>query len=359
MLNRAKAPVNLKTPWDFWLQVTAPKKKQHASRPCPSRRWSRSVIAPWATDSQLYVIAEIGINHNGSLEMAQRLIEGAKAAGCDAVKFQKRTPSCACRAAQWDVQRDTPWGRMELHRIQAAHGVRREPSTMHRPDLPRPRHALVRVVLGRAVGRVHGALCAPPCYKAASASLTDLELLAAMQPDRPPLMISTGMSTERRDRRGGDGRRSHKQLLVAHATSTYPCPLNELNLRMIRSAEAQYPRVPDRLLRPRRRGSRRPGPRWRSAPPSSSATSRSTAGWGHRSRRLRSRSRARARWCARSATFERAVGDGDQARLRQRAAHRGAKLRRVRCRAAEFRADGAHMSWTMLSPALIARGAGC
>ena len=60
----------------------------------------------------VFIIAEIGINHNGSLEIAKKLIEGAKAAGCDAVKFQKRTPEICVPKDQWNVERDTPWGRM-------------------------------------------------------------------------------------------------------------------------------------------------------------------------------------------------------------------------------------------------------
>ena len=60
----------------------------------------------------VFVIAEIGINHNGSLDLARRLIDGAVLAGCDAVKFQKRTPELCVPRDQWNVQRDTPWGRM-------------------------------------------------------------------------------------------------------------------------------------------------------------------------------------------------------------------------------------------------------
>ena len=60
----------------------------------------------------VFIVAEIGINHNGSLEVARKLIEGAKAAGCDAVKFQKRTPEICVPKDQWNIERDTPWGRM-------------------------------------------------------------------------------------------------------------------------------------------------------------------------------------------------------------------------------------------------------
>ena len=64
-----------------------------------------------------FIIAEIGINHNGSLENALKLVEEAAKAGCDAVKFQKRTPEVSTPKDQWEIMRDTPWGRMKIHRL--------------------------------------------------------------------------------------------------------------------------------------------------------------------------------------------------------------------------------------------------
>jgi len=60
----------------------------------------------------VYIIAEIGINHNGSLDIAKKLIDEAAIAGCDAVKFQKRTPELCTPKDQWHILRDTPWGQM-------------------------------------------------------------------------------------------------------------------------------------------------------------------------------------------------------------------------------------------------------
>ena len=59
-----------------------------------------------------YIIAEIGINHNGSLEVAKKLIDIAAVAGCDAVKFQKRNPDVCVPEHQKHVMRETPWGNM-------------------------------------------------------------------------------------------------------------------------------------------------------------------------------------------------------------------------------------------------------
>src|SRR3990167_6804843 len=62
--------------------------------------------------NHVYIIAEIGINHNADIAIAKRLIDIAAFAGCDAVKFQKRTPELCTPKDQWDVMKDTPWGKM-------------------------------------------------------------------------------------------------------------------------------------------------------------------------------------------------------------------------------------------------------
>src|SRR4051812_10960057 len=85
-----------------------------ASHPLEPLPWPRRPVVSIrgravGEEQPVFVVAEIGINHNGSLELAQRLIEGAARAGCDAVKFQKRTPELCVPLDQWHIQRDTPW----------------------------------------------------------------------------------------------------------------------------------------------------------------------------------------------------------------------------------------------------------
>jgi N-acetylneuraminate synthase len=193
-------------------------------------------------DERVFVIAEIGINHNGSLELAQRLIEGAARAGCDAVKFQKRTPELCVPADQWQVQRDTPWGRMSYIEYK------------RRVELGAQEYAQIDQQC-RALGLAWFASCwdersvafmqrfSPPCYKAASASLTDVPLLQAMRATGKPLMISTGMSTTE-EIAAAVHATGTRELLIAHSTSTYPCPIDELNLRMIRTLKQGYPSCP-------------------------------------------------------------------------------------------------------------------
>ncbi|CAN5427894.1 N-acetylneuraminate synthase family protein [soil metagenome] len=189
-----------------------------------------------------FVIAEIGINHNGSLEHAKRMIDGAVLAGCDAVKFQKRTPEVCVPRDQWLIERDTPWGRMTY--IDYRHKVEFTRQQYEQID----RHCKERGIQWSVSCWDEYAVefmehFDVPFYKAASASLTDIPLIQAMQKTGRPLIISTGMSTM--------GEIEHAvasldpaSLLIAHATSSYPCPPRELNLRMIETLRRLYPSIP-------------------------------------------------------------------------------------------------------------------
>jgi N-acetylneuraminate synthase len=190
----------------------------------------------------VFIVAEIGINHNGSLDMARKLIDGACLAGADAVKFQKRTPELCVPREQWNQERDTPWGRMTYiaYRHQMEFGEREFTAI--------DRHCRDRGMLWFASCWDEAAVdfmerFEPPCYKAASASLTDHPLLERMKATGRPLILSTGMSTleEIQDGVAAAGR---ERLLLAHATSTYPCPVAELNLRMIGTLKSMYPECP-------------------------------------------------------------------------------------------------------------------
>jgi N-acetylneuraminate synthase len=190
----------------------------------------------------VFVIAEIGINHNGSLEIARKLIDGAVLAGADAVKFQKRTPELCVPRDQWDVERATPWGRMSYieYRRRIEFGAREYEVI--------DRHCRERGILWFASAWDEQAVdflerFEPPAYKAASASLTDHDLLRRMKATGRPLMLSTGMSTLD-EIRAGVAAVGIERLLIAHATSTYPCPVAELNLRMIGTLQALYPGCP-------------------------------------------------------------------------------------------------------------------
>lgn len=187
----------------------------------------------------VFVIAEIGINHNGDIGLAKRLIDGAVMAGVDAVKFQKRTPELCVPRDQWELERDTPWGRMTY--IEYRRRIEFGQSEYEQIDL----HCKERGIEWFASCWDEPSVdfidtFNPPCYKAASASLTDHTLLAKMQSTGRPLMISTGMSTmaEIDDAVKLLGT---KNLMVAHSTSAYPCPVEALNLRMIHTLRERFP----------------------------------------------------------------------------------------------------------------------
>jgi N-acetylneuraminate synthase len=190
----------------------------------------------------VFVIGEIGINHNGSLEIAKRLIDGAVLAGADAVKFQKRTPEKCVPRDQWDKERDTPWGRMSYieYRRRVEFGAR-EYAEIDRYCAERGMLWFASCWDEESVDFIES--FRPPCYKVASASLTDLPLLKKMRGTGRPLMLSTGMSTLEEIAAAVDavGRES---LLIAHATSSYPCPPEHLNLNMIRTLKGFYPECP-------------------------------------------------------------------------------------------------------------------
>ncbi len=190
----------------------------------------------------VFIIAEIGINHNGDLEIAKKMIEGAKKAGCDAVKFQKRTPELCVPKDQWNIERDTPWGRITYIEYR------------HKVEFGEKEYAEIDRYC-KELGIMWFASCwdepsvdfieqfNPPIYKTPSASLTDFELLKKHKELNKPVMMSTGMSTMEQIEAavnffGKDN------LLLAHATSAYPCKNEELNLRMIETLRKKYPDIP-------------------------------------------------------------------------------------------------------------------
>ncbi|MCC6497305.1 MAG: N-acetylneuraminate synthase family protein [Propionibacteriaceae bacterium] len=190
----------------------------------------------------VYVIGEIGINHNGDLRTALALIDVAKAAGMDAVKFQKRTPEVCTPRDQWEVERDTPWGRMTYldyrYRVEFGADDYRQIDDYCREIgidwFASPWDIESVDFLGAY---------APPAFKVASASLTDDNLLKAMRATGRTVILSTGMSTPEQIRHAVEVLGS-RNIILCHATSTYPAPPEQLNLRMIETLAAEYPNVP-------------------------------------------------------------------------------------------------------------------
>ena len=186
----------------------------------------------------VYFIGEIGINHNGELENCKKLIDVAAAAGCNAVKFQKRTPELCVPEAQKSITRETPWGVMTYLEYR------------HRIELNQDQYSEIDRY-AKSKGLQWFASCwdmpsvdfidryEPVAYKIASASLTDDALLRHVASKGKPVILSTGMSTlDEIDHAVSLFDKS--RLLITHATSTYPCSPDELNLRVMHSLRNRY-----------------------------------------------------------------------------------------------------------------------
>jgi N-acetylneuraminate synthase len=185
-----------------------------------------------------YIVAEIGINHNGSLDIAKRLIDVAANAKCDAVKFQKRTPELSVPPHQRDQVRHTPWGTMTYldYRLRMEFDVAQYNELIE--------HCRSRSIDWFASCWDESAVdfiewFEPIGYKIASAVLTDASLLRRFRETGRPLILSTGMSTMPQIEAAVDILGT-PNLLITHATSTYPCPFGELNLRMIETIRSRF-----------------------------------------------------------------------------------------------------------------------
>ena len=184
------------------------------------------------------VFAEIGINHGGKVELAKKLVDVAVVAGCSAVKFQKRTPELCVPAEQWDVMRETPWGRITYMEYRERMEFGQEEYTeIDRYCREKGINWFASCWDEQSVEFVEQ--FDPVCYKIASASLTDDNLLGAINSKGRPMILSTGMSTMDQIRHAVS-LLDESRLMIAHCTSTYPCKPEELNLRMIETLRREF-----------------------------------------------------------------------------------------------------------------------
>lgn len=185
-----------------------------------------------------YIIAEIGINHNGDLGIAKKLIDAAVLAGCDAVKFQKRTPELCVPPEQRNLMRETPWGTMTYmqYRERVEFGVK-EYSEINRYCGEKNIQWFASPWDAPSVDFL--AKFDAVCYKVASASLTDHELVRHVNATGKPVILSTGMSTMEQIRQAV-ALVDRSRLILTHTTSTYPCKPEELNLRVIPALRQEF-----------------------------------------------------------------------------------------------------------------------
>jgi len=189
-----------------------------------------------------YVTAEIGVNHNGDLEIAKKMIQLAWDNGCDSVKFQKRTPEICVPRDQWEIMRETPWGYISYIEYRRHMEFTHEQYTEIDAWCKQLGIDWFASVWDEPSVEFMEAF-EPVAYKIASATLTDTGLLRKLRATGRPLILSTGMSTLEQIR-AAVAELDPANLIITHATSTYPCDPKELNLRMIETLRREFPDCP-------------------------------------------------------------------------------------------------------------------
>lgn len=191
-----------------------------------------------------YIIAEIGINHNGSLEVAKKLIDTAAFAGCNVVKFQKRNPDVCVPKDEKYLLKDTPWGPMMY--IDYKHYIEFDKDEYDEIDLYcRKRGIEWTASVWDLDSLEFMKQYDVPFIKIPSAKITELDLVRQATKTFPRIIISTGMSTINEIvaaanvvREESKGKQKPGML---HCNSTYPAPLDELNLSGIGTLKQAFP----------------------------------------------------------------------------------------------------------------------
>jgi N-acetylneuraminate synthase len=184
-----------------------------------------------------FIVAEIGINHNGSIALAKKLIEIASIAGCNAVKFQKRTIEKVYTPEELAKPRESQFGTTNGD---LKHGLELSFEDYKEID----RYCKEKEMMWFASCWDEESVdfineFDPPCYKIASACLTDLDLIEYTRSKDKPVLLSTGMSTEEEIDRAVNVVKD-TDFMLYHCTSTYPSSNEELNLKLIPYLKEKY-----------------------------------------------------------------------------------------------------------------------
>ena len=187
-----------------------------------------------------YIIAEIGINHNGSLETAKKLIDIASLSGCDAVKFQKRNPDICVPDHQKNIMRETPWGPMTY--LDYKYRVEFGQSEYDNIDKYCHERKIAWSASPWDMDSLNFLLNYDiPFIKIPSAMMTHEELMRAAAKTGKKVIFSTGMSTlEEIDRSVRWMEEEEANFALLHCNSTYPSALEDLNLKCIQTFKKRY-----------------------------------------------------------------------------------------------------------------------
>jgi len=181
------------------------------------------------------IIAEIGINHNGSIKLTKDLIDLSKVAGCDYVKFQKRTPDICVPDSQKDKIRDTPWGKLRYIDYKKKIEFEKDEYDELFSYVENKKIEIFASVWDKK--SVDFMKNYTDIMKISSASITDLELCKYAREKSKKLIISTGMSTEKEIE---ECISICSPDVIMHTNSSYPSKLDELNLSYIAHLREKY-----------------------------------------------------------------------------------------------------------------------
>lgn len=184
-----------------------------------------------------FIIGEIGINHNGSVDLAKKLIDVAVMTGCDAVKFQKRTVDVVYTKEELAKERPSIFGETNGDLKRGLEFGLEEYTQIDNYCKERGIIWFASCWDEQSVDFIDK--FNPPCYKISSASLTDDNLLKHTKSKGKPILLSTGMSTMEQIKHAVDVL-TEENLVIYHCTSTYPSEVSELNLKVIESFRKKF-----------------------------------------------------------------------------------------------------------------------
>lgn len=188
---------------------------------------------------QIYVIAEIGINHNGSIDKAKKLINQAQESGCHAVKFQKRDIESVYTKEELDKYRESPWGTTNRQQKEGLEFSIEEYKELYSYTKELGMDFIVSCWDRESIKLIENNLNVD-YHKVASALITDEEFLKDLADTGKPIILSTGMSTEQQVDDAVKILYSNLKYILA-CTSTYPTDIDELNLKYIQTLKDKYP----------------------------------------------------------------------------------------------------------------------
>lgn len=188
-----------------------------------------------------YIIAEIGINHNGDIDLAKKLINEAKVSGCDAVKFQKRTVDIVYTKGELEKPRENPFGNTNGDLKRGLEFSKEEYAEIDNYCKELDIVWFASPWDENSVDFLEN--FDTPCYKIASASLTDDGLLKHIKSKNRPIIMSVGMSSEDEVEHAVNIL-GQENLILLHTVSTYPAKDENVNLKAILTLKEKYSDIP-------------------------------------------------------------------------------------------------------------------